>query len=179
MVRVLGAGLIGGLVLTVWSVVFSAVGPAEAQVPPSDRSAATINALREHAANAGIDISFGPALANAAPQERPETSVENVAPSLSLDFAQLARTLAVACAASTIAAVLMAWFGGARRPFAERVFFAVLLGAFAGLTMVLPAGGWAEFSMHRTMMYLGEVLVGWTLAGLVIAVMLNPKKVKA
>lgn len=178
MVRIISAGLVGGLVLTVWSVVFSAVGPAESQDPPTARAAATIGALRAKAERAGIELPLGPASAGAAPAERPETIHQSAQAQFSLDTRQIATTLGAACAAATIAAVLMSWFGGARRPFAERVFFAVLLGGFAGLTMAIPAGGWADFSVHRATMYLGEVLVGWTLAGMVIAVMLNPKPKK-
>jgi hypothetical protein len=179
MLRVFGAGLVGGLVLMIWSVVFSAVGPADGPPPPSASAAATIDALRASVADTRIELPFGPSRAAAA-EERPETT-QRIAGPMSLDMKALAQSLAVACGAATIAALLMAWFGGERRPFAERVFFAVLLGAFAGLAMNIPAGGWTEFSVARTTAYLGEVLVGWTLAGMVIAVMLNakPRKAKA
>jgi hypothetical protein len=181
MVRLIGAGLVGGLVLMVWSVVFSAVGPANGPAPTSARAAASIESLRAHASETGLRLPFGPAAASAAP-ERPETI--QAAPPRSappFHFPSLAKNLGLACAAAMVAALLMAWFGGPRRPFAERVLFGVLLGAFAGLGMTIPGGGWAEFSTHRTAMTLGEVLVGWTLAAMVIAVMLNPKpkKVKA
>ncbi len=93
----------------------------------------------------------------------------------------MGRGLIVACAASLFAAVLISLYGGARRSFAERVLFAVLLGAFAGSAMMVPAGGWANFSFARSAPLLGEVLVGWLLAGLVIAVILGakPRRVKA
>ncbi len=181
MLRVLSAGLVGGLVLMIWSIAFSALGPPESQSPQSSASAATIAALRSRVESTGLRIPLGPAAAFAASGERPETTPQPASAQLSLDWVQLAKTLGAACGAATVAALLMSWFGGHRRPFAERVFFAVLLGAFAGLAMTVPAGRWAEFSMHRATMLLGEVLVGWTLAGMVIAIMLNPRprKVKA
>lgn len=175
MLRVIGAGLVGGLVLMIWSVAFSAVGPADAQSPQSSESAATIAALRAQAEGTGIRIPLGPASAMASPAERPETVAQPAPAGFSPDWVQLGKSLGAACAAATVAAIMMRCFGGVKRPFTERVFFSVLLGAFAGLAMSVPAGGWTEFSMHRATMLLGEVLVGWTLAGMVIAVMLNPK----
>ncbi|HZW09526.1 MAG TPA: hypothetical protein VFF69_06465 [Phycisphaerales bacterium] len=173
MVRLIGAGLVGGLVLMLWSVVFSAVGPADGPAPASARAAATVESLRARAAHTGFQLPFGPAAASAAPRQVEFQQAAPPAPSF--DLRALAKNLGIACAAATVAAVLIAWFGGPRRPFAERVLFGVLLGAMVGLGMGIPGGGWAEFSAHRTAMSLGEVLVGWTLAAMVIAVMLNPK----
>ncbi|VAX40794.1 hypothetical protein MNBD_PLANCTO03-2153, partial [hydrothermal vent metagenome] len=44
--------------------------------------------------------------------------------------------------------------------------------------MLVPAGGWADFSFARSAPLLGEVLIGWLLAGLVIAVILGGKPIR-
>lgn len=175
MVRLLGAGLVGGLVLMFWSALFTLVGPAD-NSPAAARANATITHYRTQLQQVSVPLPFAPSAAHAAPAQAQPTRAPAGPPPL--DPVILAKSLAIACAAATFAAMLMAWFG-ARRPFAERVLFAVLLGAFAGLAASIPAGGWSEFAVHRSALYLGEVLVGWTLAGMVIAVMLNPKQKKA
>lgn len=174
MLRVISAGFLGGLVLFAWSVVFSVVGPVDESSPATPLSAATIGALRARVA--AFELPFGPAAASAAGGQAPVATQKAMPP---IDLAALGGSLATACAAACFAAVLMSWFGGAKKPFAERVVFSVVLGGFAALSMSVPAGAWTEFSMHRTTMLLGELVVGWLLAGMVIAVVLNPRARRA
>lgn len=123
----------------------------------------------------GSRLPFGPTEAKAAGVGA-SLSVVSDTSAAPIDVGAMARGLGVACAAGIFAAMLMSLYGGGRRSFAERVLFAVLLGAFAGSAMLVPAGGWADFSLARSAPLLGEVLVGWLLAGLVIAVILGAKK---
>lgn len=167
MQRVLTAGVIGGSVLLGWSVLFHTFGPVE----PGGLSASQFaGALRASLAQAGVPIPFGPSEAGAAGVDAP--AMVAVAP---LPFIELLKGLAVACAAATAAAMLMAWAGGDRKPFVERVIFAVLLGAFASTAMLVPGGGWSEFSVANAAPLVAEALVGWLLVGMVIAVALSPK----
>ncbi|MBK7403535.1 MAG: hypothetical protein IPJ41_02590 [Phycisphaerales bacterium] len=178
MVRMMAAGLIGGLVLFLWSVVFSVVGPEDDARPLSEGSAATVELLRTRVAS--IELPFGPSAANAGPAANPAPrSGAAPEPRGAIDYTSIGQSLMAACGAAGVAALLMTWFGGAKRPFAERVLFSVLLGCFAALATSVPAGAWTEFSLHRTTMLLGETVVGWLLAGMVMAVLLNPKPRRA
>jgi len=180
MFRVLGAGVVGGFVLVAWSTLFGVLGPVVSQGSwGSDgvNASAVAESVGDQLAEFGRRLPFGPSEARAASA----ASVEPVADASSaapIDVTAMVRGLGVACAAGIFAAVLMSLYGGKRRSFAERVLFAVLLGAFAGSAMLLPAGGWADFSLSRSAPLLGEVLVGWLLAGLVIAVILGGKPLR-
>jgi len=167
MLRVLFAGLFGGVVLVVWSTLFSVLGPARSPDPEQVHASTVAQSLGGMFAEIGRRLPFGPAEAGAATGPAPEADG-------SFDLAGVARGLGVACAAGVAAAVLMSLYGGSRRSFAERVLFAVVLGAFAGCAMMVPAGKWTNFSLSASAPLLGEVLIGWLLAGMVIAVMLNP-----
>lgn len=176
MLRVLSAGMVGGVVLVLWSTLFSALGPAKAPDPDLARASSVAQTLGERFAEFSRRLPFGPAQASAAPPEPATPGAAQLAP---IDPAALARGLGVACAAATFAAALMSLYAGARRSFAERVLIAVLLGAFAGSAMMVPDGGWTDFSLSRSAPLLGEVLIGWLLAGMVIAVMLSPNPRRA
>ncbi len=168
MLRVLSAGLVGGVVLVIWSTLFSVLGPAKSPDPEQVHASTVAQSLGEMFAEVGRRMPFGPAEAKAGDGSAPG------AEGGSFDLSGVARGLGVACAAGVFAAMLMSLYGGERRSFAERVLFAVLLGAFAGSAMMVPDGGWTDFSLSRSAPLLGEVLIGWLLAGMVIAVMLNP-----
>lgn len=172
MLRVLSAGLVGGVVLVIWSTLFSVLGPAKSPDPEQVHASTVAQSLGEMFAELGRRMPFGPAEARAG-SGATEGSATG-ADSESFDLSGVARGLGVACAAGVFAAALMSLYGGERRSFAERVLFAVLLGAFAGSAMMVPDGGWTDFSLSRSAPLLGEVLIGWLLAGMVIAVMLNP-----
>jgi hypothetical protein len=173
MLRVLVAGLMGGVVLVVWSTLFSVLGPAESRRADLAHASSVAQSLGHRVAEFGHGLSLGPSAAMAGRADSGSASVDESAAG-SFDGAAIARGLGVACTAGVFAAVLMSLYGGNRRSFAERVLFAVLLGGFAGSSMMVPAGGWTDFSLSRSAPLLGEVLIGWLLAGMVIAVMLNP-----
>jgi hypothetical protein len=170
MLRTLMAGMVGGVVLVAWSALFSALGPVGAR--PQGAAQATA-ALGDSVAGLVRGLPFGPAEASAAEPGRAASSS-----GAGLDLAAAAQGLGVACLAATFAAMLMATLGS-KRSFAERLVVAVLLGCFAGAAMLVPGGGWAEFSLAESAPLIGETLVGWLLAGMVIAVAITPRGAKA
>lgn len=176
MLRVLMAGMVGGVVLVVWSAVFAAVGPV--RDAPGQRSALA-GVMQERFGDLRDFIPLGPASATAATDAPAEQPVPRPATAASIDVREASMGLAVACLAATVAALLMSWTGGKQRAFADRVVVAVLLGVFASGAMLLPAGRWAEFSLGEAAPVVGEVLVGWLLAGMVIAVVIRPRKARA
>ncbi|MFG0241255.1 MAG: hypothetical protein ACF8R9_00580 [Phycisphaerales bacterium JB054] len=177
MLRVLMAGVVGGMVLVVWSAVFAAVGPVRGG---SSQQSALASVMHDRFGGLRDYIPLGPASAMAS-SEAPAgaSSAPAAAPGASIDLREASMGLAVACVAATIAALLMSWTGGKQRAFADRVVVAALLGVFASGAMLVPAGRWAEFSLAEAAPVVGEVLVGWLLAGMVIAVVIRPRKARA
>lgn len=177
MLRVLMAGLVGGMVLVVWSAVFAAVGPVRGGL---NQQSALASVMHDRFGDLRDYIPLGPASARAASEAPAAASNARVsAAGASIDMREASMGLAVACIAATIAALLMSWTGGKQRAFADRVVVAVLLGVFASGAMLIPAGQWAEFSLAEAAPVVGEVLVGWLLAGMVIAVVIRPRPRKA
>lgn len=177
MLRVLASGMFGGVVLVIWSGVFSLLVPARASDTDFSHASTVARAMAGAFEELGARLPVGPATARAATHRDAAESGAGGG----FEFSGVARGLGVACASGVFAAALMSLYGGRRRSFAERVLFAVLLGAFAGCAMMVPAGGWTDFSLARSAPLLGEVLIGWLLAGMVIAVMMSPgpRRVKA
>lgn len=182
MLRVLMAGGIGGIVLVVWSAVFTALGPVPSA---SSRQSVLAGAMHERFGDLRQYIPLGPAGAMAA-GETPDLSGVQASPAAHpapgttpLDIRAAVLGVVVACIAATFAAMLMSWTGGKQRAFADRLVVAVLLGAFASGAMLVPGGRWAEFSLGEAAPLVGEMMVGWLLAGMVIAVMVRPRPRKA
>ncbi|MDQ7013077.1 MAG: hypothetical protein Q9O74_04185 [Planctomycetota bacterium] len=189
MLRVLMAGLVGGVVLVVWSAVFAAVGPVGSGPSGGDGGvggSALSRVLEQRFGDLRGYIPLGPAEARAGGQAS-ALSVQQAGAAgaavqshaASLDPFAVVQGLGVACLAATLAALLMSLTGGKQKAFADRVMVAVLLGVFAACAMLLPGGRWAEFSLAEATPLVGEVVVGWLLAGMVIAVMLRPQQRRA
>lgn len=177
MLRVLMAGVVGGLVLVAWSAVFAAVGPVRGG---ASQPSVMAGVMHERFGNLRDYIPLGPASAVAAsesPADAPGARASSAV--ASIDLREASMGLAAACIAATIAALLMSSTGGKQRAFADRVVVAVLLGVFASGAMLVPAGRWAEFSLAEAAPVVGEVMVGWLLAGMVIAVVIRPRPRKA
>lgn len=184
MLRVLLAGLVGGVVLVVWSAVFAVLGPVDSAT--SGRGSVLGEVLEQRFGDLRGYIPLGPAEAGAAEQSGPSSTEHAGSPgsaaqghTASLDPLAVVQGIGVACLGAALAAFLMSLTGGKQKAFADRVMVAVVLGVFAACAMLLPGGRWAEFSLAGAAPILGEVVVGWLLAGMVIAVMLRPQSRRA
>lgn len=178
MPRVLMAGVVGGMMLVIWSAVFTAFGPERTS---ARQDSALASVLHERLGDLREYIPLGPAEANAASVTRANMSRVETRPvaSASLDPMAVAQGMGVACIAATFAALLMSSAGGRQKAFADRVVVAVLLGVFASGAMLVAGGRWAEFSFAAAAPLVGEVVVGWLFAGMVIAVVLRPQPRRA
>jgi len=61
----------------------------------------------------------------------------------------------------------------------QRVLFVALLGVFAGTTSYLVDGIWYGYPLAYTLTMIGDVIIGWLLAGLFFAKVIKPDQVYA
>jgi hypothetical protein len=77
--------------------------------------------------------------------------------------------------AATIAArLLSSAVTGCCRSYASRVGFVFVLGIFVGLVGHASYWNWMHFPLDYTLAFIADVVIGWTLAGLVIAAIVRP-----
>lgn len=77
-------------------------------------------------------------------------------------------------AAALAACLLSATVGGCCGTYARRVGFVMGLGIFVGLIGHASYWNWMAFPLDYTIAFIIDVVVGWTLAGLVIAAIIRP-----
>ena len=77
--------------------------------------------------------------------------------------------------ASLLAACLLSSaVSGCCKSYASRVGFVTGLGIFVGLVGHASYWNWMHFPQDYTLMFIVDVVVGWTLTGLVIAAIVRP-----
>lgn len=179
--RILVAGLIGGLVIFIWSAIAHTalpIGEAGFKVPAQQE--AVLAALSRSTAGEGVYMYPSMAMeqyrdeaASAAFEQRsrgkPYAFViyqpggnpvnQSMTPNL---IKQLVTDILAALVAAWILA-LGAW------SFRRRVLVAGALGLFAWLAISLPQWNWYMFPMNMTLAALIEQVVGWLLAGAAMA----------
>jgi hypothetical protein len=92
--------------------------------------------------------------------------------------ARLGRQLAIEIACGLIAACLLA-MAASSLPFGARILFVALLGLFASMSVDAPYWNWYGFPTAYFRAQLIEEVVGWTLAGVVLAAMIRRPKRRA
>lgn len=179
--RVLIAGLLGGIVFFVWGAISHMVlGLGDKGFHYGSNYSATLAALKQDAPEAGIyylpsvpeekmqDAEAVKALAAATagqgyafivyrPQGNPNAT--NMLPTLGKQFAT-----------DLLAALLAAWILalGAFR-FGKRVMISATLGLFAWLVVAVPFWNWYLFPLGYTLGLLVKFVVGWMLSGAMMA----------
>ncbi|MBI1870630.1 MAG: hypothetical protein HYS07_05470 [Chlamydiae bacterium] len=89
----------------------------------------------------------------------------------------MARSMGRGLAIQILAALLMSCLVfrvGAER-FSCRVGLVVMVALIAGIVCELPSWNWWGFPLPYTLVSMADLLIGWFLAGLVIAKVVNPK----
>ena len=179
--RILIAGIIGGLVMFVWGAVAHMMLPiGEMGMKVPTEQATTIAALGSSTQGTGVYMYPSPpkedwqdeakmkAFAESA-KGQPYAFViyqpggnpvnESMTPALIKQFGS-----------DTLAAVIVAWvlslgaFG-----FGKRVLIATGLGLFAWLAISVPYWNWYQFPLDFTISGLLELVIGWTLSGCAMA----------
>lgn len=81
-------------------------------------------------------------------------------------------------AATLAACLLSSAVSGCCRSYASRVGFVMGLGIFVGLVGHASYWNWMHFPLDYTIAFIVDVVIGWTLTGLVIAAIVRPRAVK-
>lgn len=178
--RIVIAGLLGGLVLFVWGFLVHAVLPLGnvGMHAPSNEDP-VLEAMREHLPRQGLY--FLPYLSpedwsDEAKLTAWEEKTRRSPYALVIynpdggSQARMGGQLAIQAAAVTAGALLLSWLLSlAPWTFGRRVLVAGALGLFAWLSISLPYWNWYQFPLDFTLAVLVEQVGGWVLGGLAIA----------
>ena len=185
--RIVIAGLVGGLVMFVWGAVSHMLLPiGEMGLKVPTEQVAALQALGSTTQGPGVYMYPSPAREDWNDEAKMAAFAES-ARGLPYAFvvyqpggnpvnASMAPSLAKQWASDTLAAMVAAWvmalgaFG-----FGRRVLIAAALGTFAWLAISVPYWNWYLFPLDFTVANLIEQVVGWMLAGTAIAWWLGRK----
>ena len=91
----------------------------------------------------------------------------------------MAKTFVTGFVLDVLAAFVAAWLlskaVGGLASYGARVQFVAVTGLFAGIVTHLAYWNWMEFPPDYTVAYLADLVIGWTLVGLVLAAIVKPK----
>lgn len=189
MKRIVLAALLGGLTMFVWEFVAHMalpLGETGMVIAPEPAQDAALNALRDNLREEGVYLLPGmtpeqwndEAAAEAfsvAAANKPYAFVV-YQPQGRHSMAAFPVSLGWQLLTDVLAALVVAWIVSLTvATFATRVFAAGAMGFFAWLVSAAPQWNWYRFPMDFTFVQLVMLLVGWLLAGVVIAWMLKPK----
>ncbi len=99
------------------------------------------------------------------------------APSMSVNM--IVRGLVLNIASAGLAACLLSCTAGCCCNYFGRVGFVLGLGLFAAIVTHGAYWNWMGFPAHYTLMFVVDLAVGWTLAGLVMAALVKPRPAAA
>ena len=174
--RVLLAGLIGGVVFFLWGAVAHMalpIGEMGMRAPTNEE--AVLAALRE-----GLPAEGAYYLPYLSPDQMGDEAATRAYSARATsnpyawivyqpqgrDSLQMGSNMALQFASGTLAALLMAWLMGLGEfGFARRLGIAAALGIFAWLAISVPYWNWYRFPLDLTRANLIEQAVGWVLAG--------------
>jgi hypothetical protein len=178
--RVVIAGLLGGLVIFIWGAVSHMVLPlGEMGMAEAGNEDAVIAVLKENMPKAGVYMVPGLSTAQMADEAAVASykakSVANpnafvVYQPEGRDGTQMTQNLLHQYIGDTLAALIAAMIL-ALGPFSKlkRILLSVGMGAFAWLTVSAPYWNWYRFPQDFSLANLAMLLVGWLLAGFVMA----------
>jgi hypothetical protein len=188
--RVLVAGLLGGLVFFIWGAISHMLLPiGEMGMKVAGNEDAVIAAAREGLRDEGVYIVPGmnpeklrdPAAVQAYGEKAKANPYAFVVyQPQGKDFTNMGGNLVREWLTNTLSALLVAWvlslgaFG-----FNRRVLIAGVLGLFAWSAVNLPYWNWYRFPLDFTIGSLLEQVIGWVLAGSVMAWWFRRSEVKA
>jgi hypothetical protein len=187
--RILLAGLAGGIVVFIWGAIAHMaldIGSISMKVAPEAAQQRILSSMGDTLDSAGVYMM--PMLQEAEWQDKERVAAASAdAPNRpyafvvyhpqGVDFmARFPRLLAVQALTVILAALLAAWLVSLTTlGYGGRVAVVTSLGVFAWLVVEVPMWNWYRFPLDYTLACLLEQVVGWLLAGLVIAWVVKPK----
>lgn len=179
--RIVMAGLIGGLVFFVWgAIAHMALGLGDRGMHYGTTSDATLAALRADLVTPGIHVLPSPPEAQMGDAEAMAAFAKDHAgsgyafvvyqPAGNPGLSDMGPNLGKQWVTDTLAALLAAWLlslvpGG----FAQRVAVAGALGMFATVAQLVPFWNWYQFPLDFVLGNLVKHTLGWALAGAAMA----------
>ena len=172
MTKVLLAGLLGGLAMFVWeSVAHLALPLGQAGVKPLPNEAVVIGALKENVKDGGFYYFPAPTTTPATGNGFTGMMVVQPNASMTINPVQLVTQVVGDMLAVLIAAILLSW-----TPFpayGKRVLFVTTMGLLPVLMVDIPYWNWYGFPSSYTISQLVVHVVGFAVAGLVLAKMIR------
>jgi hypothetical protein len=189
MKRVILAGLLGGVILFVWgAVAHEALPLGEAGVRALDNEQVQ-TALKGNVKESGFYIFPMPDMA-AMSKEQQQKAMEQAEQKMRAGptgimvvypqgreflMPQHLATQAVTDLLTGLLAATLLYWAASLKSYSSRVLFIVLLGLFPTLTVELPQWNWYGFPTVYMLAQLAMHLIGFLLAGLLLARMVRPK----
>jgi hypothetical protein len=194
--RIVVAGLAGGVAIFLWGFVahmFLPLGEAGMRsLPYQDK---VLPALSASLKEPGLYIFPWPESSPGTPMPMTQQAQQAAAelyktsphglllfhppPAAMMTGGQLLREFLTNCASSLIAAALVSLVIGALGSYRSRVLFVTMIGVSAVIAVNVPYWNWYEFPAAFTMAEIVEHIVGFFVAGLVIAAIIKPVAVPA
>jgi hypothetical protein len=183
MTELLLGALLGGAVFFVWSAIsWMALPWQRAVYKPFVNEDAVVEVMGANAPEPGLyGLPEEPKYPLGATKEQRETIDRAVWEKLQKitvtavvthgGFPPLPRMLGVAFVTYTVVALLFCWMLSKSTGllYGERVLFIAVAGLSAGLICRLPDWNWHQYPLNHTIVQIANLLVGWTLSGLVMA----------
>jgi len=171
MSKCIKGGVLGAIILFIWSFVSWMVLPwHENSIHTFKDETAISQIIQSNASVSGIYFSpsYKAADANTPPPQGP-----TVFAAVHLEGAQGSMTMPMVISFLTylVAAFLVAWMLSKMNgsSYFQRVMFVVVFALAAGVVTDVPYWNWFKFDMNYTLIMMADLLVGWFLAGLVMA----------
>lgn len=185
--RIVITGLIGGIVFFFWGFVAHMLLPiGEMGIKQAANEDVVLSALREGLPGEGVYLLPGmtPEQMNdpVAKQAYSEKAKVNpfafvVYQPVGKDWTDMSGALVKQFAMDTLSALMVAFvLALGAFSFSKRVLISAVLGLFSWLTISVPYWNWYRFPLDFTLGSLLEQVVGWTIAGIAMAVCLRRKR---
>ncbi len=192
--RVVLAGIVGGVVLFVWlSVAHVFLGLGAVGIRELPNEASVVTALQGNIQEPGLYIFPGTGLGPNATREQQAAAMTEMEKKAEtgpngllmihpqggggFTAARLVHEFVLNVVQCLLLALLLAWMGAAS--YASRVGFIAVAGLFGASTTTVQYWNWYGFPTNYTLAYMFTDVVGFFLAGLVIAALIKARAVKA
>lgn len=180
MTKLIVAGILGGIILFIWGTISWMVLPWHKKTMHefTDQTAVS-QVIQANAPTSGIY--FSPSMK----QKQQVATTQQIKPPMifaAINLKGMPATLwpcmIAALITQVIAAFLVAWLlmGTAMTHYICRVGFVVVFALAAGIVTHIPNWIWFRFSTDYTVVAIADLLIGWFLAGLVIAMIVPSRK---